>query len=171
MLQAPQSNVIAKTEVNWRVDPKISGGGLFHDLAPHQLDLMLYYFGKVKKVWGHSGNQAGLYSADDIVSAELLFENNILFKGLWCFTVSENEAKDVCEIIGSEGKISFPVFGSHIILNKNNKEETFHAERLEHVQQPMIERVVNYFLGKEENPCSAEEGAEVMKIMDAVLAK
>jgi predicted dehydrogenase len=36
----------------WRIDPKVSGGGLFHDLAPHQLDLMYYFFGPVKKVAG-----------------------------------------------------------------------------------------------------------------------
>ena len=44
MLQPHQSNIIAKTETNWRIDPSVSGGGLFYDLAPHQLDLMLYFF-------------------------------------------------------------------------------------------------------------------------------
>ena len=32
-----------------RVDPAIFGGGLFHDLAPHQLDLVYYFFGAVEK--------------------------------------------------------------------------------------------------------------------------
>ena len=27
-------------KVAWRVDPAIAGGGLFHDIAPHQVDLM-----------------------------------------------------------------------------------------------------------------------------------
>jgi predicted dehydrogenase len=34
MLQPQQSDLIANVESNWRLDPAISGGGLFHDLAP-----------------------------------------------------------------------------------------------------------------------------------------
>jgi len=43
LLQPHQSDMITKTETNWRIDPSISGGGLFYDLAPHQLDLMYYF--------------------------------------------------------------------------------------------------------------------------------
>src|SRR6266487_6857661 len=33
---------LTDTKIAWRVNPATSGGGLFHDLAPHQLDLMYY---------------------------------------------------------------------------------------------------------------------------------
>ena len=39
-------------KVAWRVTPSIAGGGLFHDLAPHQLDLMYYFFGEIEKALG-----------------------------------------------------------------------------------------------------------------------
>jgi predicted dehydrogenase len=97
---ALSSKQINETKIKWRVNPQVSGGGLFHDLAPHQLDLMLYFFGKIKKSAGVALNQAGLYNADDIVSGTMVFENGIIFNGLWCFTVPEEEAKDTCEIIG-----------------------------------------------------------------------
>ena len=29
---------------------QVAGGGLFHDLAPHQLDLMYYFFGEAESV-------------------------------------------------------------------------------------------------------------------------
>ena len=45
----------------WRVDPNIAGGGLFHDLAPHQFGLMNYFFGEAQKVSGISINQGDLY--------------------------------------------------------------------------------------------------------------
>jgi predicted dehydrogenase len=158
---------LKENKIKWRVDPAIAGGGLFHDLAPHQLDLMLYFFGKVKTAFGTSVNQAALYSADDMVTGTMLFENNAVFNGLWCFSVPEEEAKDVCEIIGTEGKISFSVFGEpEIVVSKKGKVSTIHFEKPEHVQQPMIEKVVQYFLGKDENPCSAEDGVEVMRIME-----
>jgi hypothetical protein len=42
---------------------------------------------------------------------------------------------------------------------------------LPHVQQPMIEQVTNYFLGNGNNPCSGEEGAVVMQLLDAFTIK
>lgn len=157
---------LQETKIKWRVDPAVAGGGLFHDLAPHQLDLMLYLFGKIKNASGISSNQAGLYNADDIVTGAMIFENGTIFNGLWCFTVPEEAAKDTCEITGTEGKISFSVFGEpRIAIVRKGKTSTIHFERLQHVQEPMIEKVVQYFLGKGENPCPAEDGVEVMRIM------
>jgi len=167
MLQSPAHNLIASTETNWRLDPSISGGGLFHDLAPHQLDLMIYYFGEVSSSSGISVNQSKEYSADDLVAGQILFENGVVFNGTWCFTVSETDRKDICEITGSTGKISFPVFGNKITLKKDGYEEEFIFEALQHVQQPMIERVTDYFLGKGDNPCSAEQAILSMELMDS----
>jgi len=158
---------LMETKIKWRVDTAIAGGGLFHDLAPHQLDLMLYFFGNIKKASGISANQAALYNADNIVSGSILFESGCVFNGLWCFSVPEEEAKDMCEIIGSEGKIRFSVFGDpEIEVIKKGKTGTVHFEKPEHVQQPMIEKVVEYFLGKGDNPCHAADGVEVMRIME-----
>ncbi|MEJ7736189.1 MAG: Gfo/Idh/MocA family oxidoreductase [Chitinophagaceae bacterium] len=168
--QPAESDIIVKTDSNWRVDPSLSGGGLFHDLAPHQLDLMLYYFGKVDTFSGFSANQAGLYKADDIVSGEMRFENGVFFKGLWCFSVAPPAARDNCEIVGSEGMIRFSFFGTEYSVSIKGKEEKFRVENPPHVQQPMIAQVVKYFLGQGPNPCSAEEATEVMRIMDRFTA-
>jgi predicted dehydrogenase len=156
----------------WRVDSAIAGGGLFHDLAPHQLDLMNYFFGEVEKAFGFATNQAGLYNADDIVAGSILYKTGVLFNGMWCFNVAEDEAKDYCEIIGSEGKISFPIFEhKKITLTKNMKTEIISFEPLLHVQQPLIEKVVEYFLDKGPNPCSAQDGAKAMQLIDSFTGK
>lgn len=167
-LQAPlSSEELEVPKIQWRVNPSIAGGGLFHDLAPHQLDLMLYFFGKIKTASGMSSNQAGLYNADDIVTGNIMFENGVIFQGLWCFAAPKDEEKDRCEITGSEGKISFSVFGEpEITVVKNGDSSKITFEKLQHVQQPMIEKVVSYFLGKGQNPSPAEDGVEVMRIMD-----
>jgi len=171
MLQPSKSNLIAASEENWRVNPAVSGGGLFHDLAPHQLDLMTYFFGAVKEASGFALNQGGFYPADDLVTGHVLFKNNVVFNGLWCFSVPEGEQQDLCTIMGSEGKISFPVFGMEITLSKNGKEEKFSFEPLQHVQQPMIAKVVQYFLGKGPNPCSIQDALGSMEVMDAFTRK
>jgi predicted dehydrogenase len=168
LLQSPRPTLVSQTGVNWRTDPAISGGGFFHDLAPHQLDLMLYFFGKPVKALGTSVNQAGLYEAHDAVTGFILFQRNILFSGTWCFTVSPNEECDECEIIGSEGAIRFSIFqNNELILVKNGDSQVLRFEPLQHVQQPMIEAVVKYFLGEDTNPCSADDGVEVMRLIEA----
>jgi predicted dehydrogenase len=156
----------------WRVDTAVAGGGLFHDLAPHQLDLMYYFFGETEKASGIAVNQGRLYSADDMVTGNILFRNGAVFSGTWCFNVAAADEKDNCEIFGSNGKISFSVFEmKNIIVSVNGKTDILSFEGLQHVQQPMIEKVVEYFLDKGPNPCSADEGAEVMRVMDQFTTK
>ena len=48
-LQPTISKIITQTDDNWRINPEISGGGLFHDLSPHQLDIMYWIFGRRNK--------------------------------------------------------------------------------------------------------------------------
>jgi predicted dehydrogenase len=151
----------------WRVNPAIAGGGLFNDLSPHQLDLVYYFFGEIKKASGLAVNQSGQYPAEDIVCGNILFNSGTIFSGTWCFNVAPELEKDRCEIIGEKGKIEFSFFEHKpVLLTMHGSTETFNFEPLAHVQQPMIERVVNYFLGKASNPCSGEDGVEVMKLID-----
>lgn len=169
MLQPENSELIAGSDTNWRLDPAISGGGLFHDLAPHQLDLMIYYFGEVIKSSGISLSQGNPYGVDDLVTGHILFKSGVVFNGTWCFSVAEH--LDICEIIGNEGKISFPIFGNKITLSKNGDDEEFIFDALPHVQQPMIEEVVKYFLGKANNPCTADQAIQSMQLMDSFTKK
>ncbi|MBS1512177.1 MAG: Gfo/Idh/MocA family oxidoreductase [Bacteroidetes bacterium] len=150
----------------WRVNPAIAGGGLFHDLAPHQLDLMYHYFGNVKTVKGIAINQGGLYAADDLVTGSILFDNGIAFSGSWCFNAAATT--DHCEIVGSSGSIHFSIFGGNTVtVIAKGITSSYSFEMLQHVQQPMIEKVVQYFRGETHNPCAASEGAEVMRLMEA----
>ena len=156
----------------WRVDAVVSGGGLCHDLAPHQLDLMRYFFGEAEYAKGISVNQSQIYNADDVVGGNILFKNGMVFNGLWCFNVHKENEKDVCEIVGSEGSISFSIFNEQkIFLTKNGTTEIISFIPPQHVQQPMIEKVVEYFLDEAPNPSSGEDGVEVMRLLDAFTKK
>lgn len=156
----------------WRIDPALAGGGLFHDLAPHQLDLLYYFFGEVDKASGFATNQSGIYAADDMVTGNILFKSGVQFSGIWCFNVSSADEKDECEIVGDKGKIIFSFFDQQpITVIADGKTEIFSFDTLQHVQQPLIEQVVNYFLDEGPNPCSAEEGVKVMKLIDRFAMK
>ena len=156
----------AKDPSNWRVDPSIAGGGYFYDLAPHQIDLVFYFFGKPKSFSGTSTNKAGLYKAEDFVQGTIELENGIVCKGLWDFSIN-GEEKDEFLIIGEKGTIRFPVFGLFIEVESNGQVKTIPFEAPKHNQQNHIQAVVNYFLGKGENPCSAEDAILSMEVMES----
>ncbi|MDT3402489.1 Gfo/Idh/MocA family protein [Mucilaginibacter terrae] len=165
--QSRKPALVTKNAPSWRTQPDVSGGGYFHDLSPHQLDLMLYFFGKPVHYSGFSLNQAQITSADDHVCGTVLFENNVVLNGSWCFNVALTENIDSCEIIGSEGKISFAVFGDKVVLKTTSNEETFTFVHPENIQLPMITSMVNYLNGNEENPCTIDEALTLMKMIDS----
>jgi predicted dehydrogenase len=171
MWKTAKPDLIANSETNWRVQPELSGGGYFHDLAPHQLDLMLFYFGEPEKYHGFSLNQSNLTPADDHVCGEILFRNKVVVNGSWCFNVAESEATDTCEIIGTKGKITFPFFGTWINWKNEKEEHTLDFILPEHIQQPMIGKIVAYFSGEGPNPCSIDEAVVLMDIMDSFTSK
>lgn len=163
---------LAQPKTAWRVNPSIAGGGLFHDLSPHQLDLLLHWFGRPKQVNGLAFNQAALYEADDMVMAHFRFENGLALQGSWCFTVGAAQERDSCRITGDAGTIDFSFFDrQEIRLKRGESAETMLFEPLEHVQQPMIQEVVNYFRGMGPNPCPPEDGVYVMEWIEQICAR
>src|SRR5262245_8295143 len=74
---------------NWRIDPPLSGAGLFFDLGSHCFDLLDFLIGRINRVDGHSVNTAGAYRAEDVTVAAFEFENGSLGTGLWNFNASE----------------------------------------------------------------------------------
>ncbi|MBS1527049.1 MAG: Gfo/Idh/MocA family oxidoreductase [Bacteroidetes bacterium] len=167
MWKSIKPDLIADSETNWRVNPELSGGGYFHDLAPHQLDLMLYYFGEPEKYHGYSLNQSNTYPADDHVCGEIVFKSKVVVNGSWSFNVAESQAVDLCEMIGTRGRITFPFFGNFVTWVNEDGGETINFTHPEHIQQPMIEKIVKYFRGEAPNPCPIEEAVTLMKILDA----
>lgn len=155
---------------NWRVDPAVSGGGLFFDLAPHQLDIIYWLFGKPLSFAGTSVTQGEFYNAPDVTSLSMILPGNVFFQGLWSFNVGPSQRHDRCRIVGEKGSISFPFFSSFtsasLELTKGEEvtSETFTFPV--NIQHPMIQLVTNYFRGKGENPCSLQEAIDTLEIME-----
>jgi predicted dehydrogenase len=167
--QPYDEEVGASPKPRWRVDPVISGGGHFHDLAAHQFDFLEFAFGNIKNVAGIARNQAGLYAADDIVVANFEFESGILGTGNWCYTVNREQRTDEGQIIGSTGKITFSFFESSVIrLETATGTEEFNIPYPPHVQQPLLETIVNELRGEGHCPSRGETGARANYIMDVI---
>jgi predicted dehydrogenase len=169
-LYKPASDADKKGSENWRVNPAVAGGGYFVDLASHMIDLLHFFIGPVVSVKGHTSNQAGLYSAEDVVSATLLFKNDIHACGIWSFNTDLDFEQT--EIIGSEGQITYSNFmEAPVVLRRKGKEEVFNIDHPEHIQQPLIQRVVDELLGRGISPTRGTTAARTNWVMDQILAK
>ena len=154
----------------WRVKPALSGGGHFFDLACHQLDYFDYLFGPVQKVKSIAMNQGRLYKAEDIVTAEFVFPDDIAGTGLWCFNASEGSNRDIIEITGTKGSIRLSTFSFEpIVLVNDSGRQEFLNERPEHVQYFLIEKIVEELEGKGASPSTGITAARTSKLMDEIV--
>jgi len=156
------------TKNNWRVFPEIAGGGYFYDLASHQLDFLDYIFGPVVEAHGFAINQAGLYPAEDIVTGSFHFENGVLGQGTWCFTTSKVSDQEITTIVGSKGQISFSYFGGWAVtLEVEGKEiEVISFVPPKHIQQPLIQTIVDELLGIGICPSTGITGSRTNRVME-----
>lgn len=160
-----------RTPGYWRTTPEVSGGGIFFDLAPHQLDILYWIFGKPSVIHGFSCNQKGEYAAPDLTIVEALFPGDVYLHGLWSFNLDRSSDRDVCEIFGEAGSIRFSFFrGADLEVLTSTGTERLSLPFPENIQQPMIDAVVKFFRGEGENPCPVEDALVTMQVMDSTTA-
>ena len=155
---------------NWRIVPEIAGGGHFYDLASHQLDFLDYLLGPITEASGMAVNQSGRYLAEDAVTAYWKHASGAVGTGSWCFSVGEGSELDETEIIGSEGTIRFAFFSdTPVRLETKSVVESFPIAYPAHVQQPLIETVVNELLGRGTCPSTGVFGARTNAVMEKII--
>ncbi|UQZ81237.1 1,5-anhydro-D-fructose reductase [Paenibacillus konkukensis] len=163
---APQAK---EGEIPWRLQPELSGGGLFFDLASHTLDLFDFLLGPIAEAKGIASNQQGQYAGiEDIVTATYRFESGVHGIGSWCFSAFAREDRN--EIVGSLGKLSFSTFGHEPIrLDTADGTQLFPFEPPQHIQQPLIQTVVNDLLGFGVCASTGESAARTNRVMDELV--
>lgn len=156
----------------WRVQPIISGGGYFYDLAPHQLDLLQDMFGVILEAQGYTSNRGGLYKVEDTLSACFKFENGLPGSGSWCFVAHESAMEDRIEIIGDKGMLSFSVFTFEpISLHTERGTEMFDIPNPPFVQLPLIQSVVSHLRKEGICTCDNISATPTNWVMDKILGK
>ena len=152
----------------WRVKPEIAGGGHFVDLGSHTLDFLDFIIGPIQSVKGFASNLAGLYPAEDTVSCTFKFENGVHGTGIWSFNAFEKY--DGTEIVGSEGSISFPTFdNAPVVLKLQGRDEKFEIDHPEHIQQPLIQTIVDELNGTGTCPSTGKTAARTTRVMEEIL--
>jgi predicted dehydrogenase len=154
----------------WRVIPEIAGGGRFVDLASHTLDFLDYTLGPIVEVQGQASNQAGKYGAEDMVTSTFRFASGVQGTGTWCF--SAYDKSDVTEIVGDKGKVSFSTFGAEPLKLITGMDVIEHAfDYPQHIEQPLIQTVVDELNGIGKCPSTGETAARTSWVMDRMLGR
>lgn len=159
-------------EMPWRLQPDISGGGYFYDLAPHQIDILQDLFGVITRAHGYPANRAHLYEAEDTISACFFFESGIPGSGSWCFVGHESAKEDCIEIIGDKGSLSFSVFNNEPIrlINSEGKKDIV-VPNPPYVQLPIIQKVIEDLQGIGICECTAISATPTNWVLDRILWK
>jgi predicted dehydrogenase len=167
--QAEEKNQ-TKEQMHWHVFPEISGAGHFFDLGSHQFDFLDFIFGKVTEVKGTAGNLAGLYPAEDTVSATWKHDSGVIGTGSWSFIVDKGSEKDEINIIGKKGEISLPCF-SHGKLKLQTESGLSVMEFINppHISQNLVLQVVNELRGVGECVSTGESAARTSWVLDEIV--
>lgn len=160
------------TNLPWRVQRDIAGGGYFYDLAPHQIDLLQELFGPIVYASGYRSNLGGLYQTEDTVSAAFSFQSGLPGSGSWCFVGHESAKTDQIELIGEKGRICFSVFTyDPIVLQTSSGRQEIPVPNPKHVQLPLIQDVVNHLQGNGICTSDCTSATSVNWVMDKILGK
>ena len=137
------------------------------DLASHMLDFLDFALGPIREVNGFASNQAGLYPTEDIVTGTFRFGSGVHGVSTWCFTSFDR--RDHTEIVGTLGRITYVTFDSSpIVLETATSRTEFAIDNPRHIQQPLIQLVVDDLNGCGKSPSTGETAARTSWVMDRV---
>lgn len=160
------------TALPWRLQPDISGGGYFYDLAPHQLDLLQELFGVIIHAHGYPTNRAHIYEAEDTISAAFRFENGVPGSASWCFVGHESAKEDSILIVGDKGSLHFSVFEYepiHLVTSEGTQDISI--PNPPYVQLPIITSVIQDLQGIGHCNSTSMSATPVNWVMDRILGK
>lgn len=168
-LAQPRHRGVQADKLPWRLVAEQSGGGIFLDLGSHTLDVLDFILGPLTDVAGSAANVASDCDVEDAVAMTFRVASGGLGTASWNFASDARE--DLIEIFGTDGRISLSTFGVEPVrLTRGDDEETFDLPNPPHVQQPLIQTMVDELLGRGTCPSTGETAARTAKVMDTVLA-
>jgi len=167
-LAQPPKPMLEGGDLPWRVDAAHSGGGLFLDLGSHTLDLLDHLLGPLEKVAGHAARRAKTGIVEDAVAMSFVTAGGVPGVANWDF--GSALPVDEVAIAGTSGRLVFSIFGPEPLRwEKPDGVEIFDLPHPPHVQQPLIQTVVDDLLGRGTCPSTGESARRTSAVMDAVL--
>jgi predicted dehydrogenase len=165
----PLDQPLDPAKLPWRVVAEHSGGGLFLDLGSHTLDILDFLLGPLTSVAGQAANRATPHDVEDAVAMSFLTSAGVPGAARWSFASAERE--DEIDIVGTEGRMSLSTFGDEpVSVTSRGRTEHLSLPNPPHIQQPLIQTIVDALEGKGTCPSTGVSAARTSAVMDQVLA-
>lgn len=145
-----------RSHLPWRLQAEHSGGGLVLDVGSHALDLLDFFFGPLQDVHGTAENHGTPTDVEDTVNMTFTVPGGATGRAEWCF--ASDARTDRLLIRGTQGELVLSVFDPGSVPDPP------------HVQQPLIQTIVDELAGRGQCPSRAESAVRTSRVLDQVLA-
>ncbi len=176
----------------WFGDKSRSGGGPLIDLGVHVIDLTRYVMGNPKpvSVFGATFDKIGardniktdgwvsetkvdkpIFNVEDLAVAMIRFDNGALLSVETSFNLNVKKGSGDIELFGSKAGLTFTPFELHGELNDRLADIAISGDNGFDFSRDFDREIKNFVdavEGKAELVATAEDGVELMKILDAV---
>lgn len=170
LIRAPYLSDLDPDTHTWRIKKEIGGEGYFVDMAPHTLDILDYIIGPIADIKGYATNLAGNYDVSDSVCASWQHDNGVLGTGTWTFSSVKEAEEDQIIITGTTGEIRFSTFDfSPVAWITSSGTQFFDFEKPKHIQQALIETIVQELRGEGYCPSTGESAIRTTAVVEKVL--
>jgi predicted dehydrogenase len=150
----------------WRLQPEISGGGLFVDVVSHRIDLMIYLLGEPQEVCGLTAQVEPATGVERAVSVAVRFADGALCSVSGDFVSGRSADRFV--IAGTQGVIEAAALDSHAFTLRAGKlEEDYRFEKDSGPHLGLVRHIEAVLAGNQPNASSGEQG----QLTDLVLDK
>ncbi len=151
----------------WLLSREKAGGGLLYDIGSHMIDSIIFLLGEPMEVIGRSTNLSRALDTDDISSALFRFASGV--QGTVQLSFNAAQTIDRLWVSGSRGSLALSIMGYEPLLwERDGLTEPIGFPLLEHVQQPLITRVVDTLLGKDSLESTGESALMTQEILEAI---
>jgi 1,5-anhydro-D-fructose reductase (1,5-anhydro-D-mannitol-forming) len=149
----------------WRVQPEISGGGLFVDVVSHRIDLLVYLLGEPEEVCGLRVAPGPAGQAEETAALAVRFGGGALAAVSGDFASARRA--DRFAVSGTRGTLDAGRLDSHAFsLCADGKAEEFAFDPDPAPHLGLIRHIEGVLAGREVNRSSGAQGRSTDRILD-----
>lgn len=155
----------------WRVEPEISGGGLFVDLASHALNALEWIVGEFSEAKGMASSLTTDGKVEDVVTLSWRCANGALGYANHNFASAVRE--DVLDITGTDARVHWACFGDGTITitHADGRVEVEKHPPPRHVHLPLVQTIVDELRGRGRCPSDAMSAMRTQEHIDAAIGR